>query len=94
MQGTVDYSATSSQPPVFPDSPTIQFQENIPTWLEADYSSREASMGVAYFVANIAFPTPVILDDFVISMLKVVNGMPLDSSELDSNYELVGGGRA
>lgn len=81
MQGTVDYSAISTQPPVFPESPTIQFQEDVPAWLEADFNSRRASSDIEYFVANIVFPTPVILDDFLISMLKVENGA-MDFREL------------
>lgn len=75
VQGTVDYSAVSTQPPVFPESSTIQFQEDIPAWLNANYESREKSSSVSYFVANIVFPTPVILHYFLITMLKVDNGM-------------------
>jgi hypothetical protein len=73
MQGTVEYSAESSVPPVFPNSPTIQFQESPPDWLDA-YSTSQPQSNVTYFVANIVFPTPVILHEFLMSMLKVVNG--------------------
>lgn len=84
LQGTVDYSAGSIQPPVFPESSTIEFQRDMPAWLEDNYSNREESSNISYFVANIVFPTPVILNDFLIEMLKVDNGMtfsvPVNSS--------------